>query len=128
MIRDIGEAINTEPIFSNSKAGNSESSLAMVGKDLHFKNNGSITKDLGSPIHILKKEEDKLTTRISRMPPTAIKFEIGQVDNYVEGKANKGGPKRSTRKGKNNTKHQHGPAIENGETKGETKESPKLGS
>ena len=74
MIKDIDDAINTKPIFSNSKVGNSESSLAMIGKDLHFGSNGSITKDLGSPIQILKKEEGKLTTQISKMPPTEVKL------------------------------------------------------
>ena len=48
MIRDIDEAINTEPDFLNSKVHNLDSSLAMIGKDLHFRNNGGITEDLGS--------------------------------------------------------------------------------
>jgi len=48
MIRDIDEAINTKPDFLNSKVHNLDSSLAMIGKDLHFGNNGGITEDLGS--------------------------------------------------------------------------------
>ena len=128
MIRDIDDAINTKPVFSNSKADNSESSVAIIGEDLNFRSNGSITKDLGSLVQILKKEEDELTSRNSRISPMEVKFEMGRVGVPVEGKANKNGPKRSTGKGKNNDKHQHGPAIGNGENKWETKEGLKLGS
>ena len=76
----------------------------------------------------MKKVEDKLTTRISKLPFMEVKFEIGWVDNPVEGKANKGGPKRSNGKGKNNIKPLNGPAKRNGETKEENKKSPKRGS
>lgn len=48
MIRDIDEAINTKPDFLNSKVHNLDSSLAMIGKDLHFRNNEGIIEDLGS--------------------------------------------------------------------------------
>lgn len=58
MIRDIDEAINMEPVFSNSKAGNSESLLAIDGNDLHCGSNGSTIKDMGSSIQLLGKEED----------------------------------------------------------------------
>lgn len=128
MIRDIDEAINTELVFSNSKVCNSEASAAMNGKDLHFGNNGSITKDLGVSIRSLKKEDDSLTSQSSRMLPTNVKFEMGQVNKSMERKANKGGPKSRAGKGKINIKHQHGPAIGIGETKGEAEESPKRGS
>jgi len=57
-----------------------------------------------------------------------VKFEIGWVDNPVEGKSNKGGPKRSNGKGKNNIKPLNGPAKRNGKTKEETKKSTKRGS
>ena len=43
----------------------------------------------------------------------------------MEGKANKGGPKRSNGKGKNNIKPPNGLTKGNGETKEETKKSPK---
>lgn len=94
MIRDIDDAINTEPVFSNSKAGNSESLLAINDKDLHFGSNGSTIKDMGSPIQLLGKEEDKLTNENSRMSPMQVKFEMGRADIAVEGKANKHGPKK----------------------------------
>nr|POE99167.1 g-type lectin s-receptor-like serine/threonine-protein kinase [Quercus suber] len=62
MIKNINDAINTEPSFSVSKAGNSKTSLALIDKDLHFGSNESITKDLGFPIQIRERLDKAMAT------------------------------------------------------------------
>lgn len=99
MIRDIDEAINTDLEFLNSKGHNLNPLVAMISNDLHFENNTVMIEDLGSNPQNLKNVEDNLPTRISRESSTEVKFEVGQVDNSMDRKANKGGPKRSNGKG-----------------------------
>nr|POF27332.1 hypothetical protein CFP56_14450 [Quercus suber] len=90
MIRDIDEAINHDLEFLNSKGHNLNPSVAMISNDVHIENNTVMTKDLGSNPQNLKNVEDNLPTRISRESSTKVKFEVGQVDNSVDRKANKG--------------------------------------
>ena len=47
MIRDIDEAINTDPKFLNSKGHNLNPSVSMISNDLHIGNNTVMTEDLG---------------------------------------------------------------------------------
>uniref|UniRef100_A0A7N2MJG7 Uncharacterized protein n=1 Tax=Quercus lobata TaxID=97700 RepID=A0A7N2MJG7_QUELO len=62
IIRDIDEAINMDPEFSNSNVHNQDSSLAIIGNDQHVGINGDTTEDLGIHTQNLKKVEDNLPT------------------------------------------------------------------
>lgn len=127
MIRDIDEASNADPDFLNIKVHNPDPSLAMIGKDLDIGNNIGITEDLGPHPQNLKKVEDNLSSRICRMSPMEVKFEMVLVDNSMERKESKVGPKRRNGKGKYNLKPYIGPVKGNEEINEVNKKSPKGG-
>nr|POF12389.1 hypothetical protein CFP56_52681 [Quercus suber] len=112
MIKDIDEAINTEPDFLNSKVHVQIPLQAVTGEDQCAKINADISEDLGLQSQILRKVDGKVVTQISRMQPTDIKFEMGRVDISKDRKAIRGGP-RSNGKRKNNTKVLNGPTNRN---------------
>ena len=79
MIREIDEAINTEPDFLNSKVHTQVPSQAKMGKDKCAGINADFSEDEGRQSQILKKVDDKVVTQISKMQPTNNKFVMGRA-------------------------------------------------
>ena len=97
----------------------------MIGEDQCAGINADISEDVGLQSQILRKVVGKVVTQISRMQPTNIVFEMGQVDIHKDRKVTRGGPNRSNGKGKNNIKTPSGPTNGNVKTTKEEKKSPR---
>ena len=117
-------AISSEPEISKPIIQNPVHLLAMNGKYQNVRINAGVTEDLGVHSQNLNQVEDKLTFQISRMNPTEVKFEVGRMDNIVDRKINKGGPKRSTGNEKNKLKSSSWLTKGNSETMEEPKKIP----
>ena len=124
MIREIDEAINTEPDFLNSKVHTQVPSQAKMGKDKCAGINADFSENEGRQSQILEKVADKVVTQIPMLQPTDNKFVMGRADSTKERKATRGGPTGGHRKGKNII----GPTNGNVKTIVEENKSPWRGS
>ena len=128
MIREIDEAINTEPNFLNSKVHTQVPSQAKMGKDKCTGINADFSEDEGRQSQILKKVDDKVVTQIPKLQPTDNKFVMGRADITKERKATRGGPTGGHGKGKNNIRTPSGPTNGNVKTIVKENKSPRRGS
>lgn len=110
MIKDIDDAINTESVTSILNTHSPDSLQLLAGNDQYVEINGGTTEVLGNQEGNLEKVEAKLTSQLTRLSPTKVKFEMGWAEKHIEGKGSKSGPKICCGKSKSKLKQSNGPA------------------
>ena len=128
MIKEIDEAISTEPDFLNSKVHTQVPSQVKMGKDKCAGIYADFSEEEGRKSQILEKVANKVGTQIPKLQPTDNKFVMGRADTTKERKTNRSGPTGGHRKGKNNIGPPSGPTNGNVKLTGEEIKSPRRGS
>lgn len=123
MIKDIDDVINTDSVISISNTHNLDSLQLLVGNDQHVKINDNTTEVLGIKDGNLEKVEEKLTSHLTKLSPTKVKFEMRWAEKHMEGKESKSKPKMCDGKSKSKLKTSNGPAEVEGLYE-ETKKGP----
>uniref|UniRef100_A0A7N2M1C5 DUF4283 domain-containing protein n=1 Tax=Quercus lobata TaxID=97700 RepID=A0A7N2M1C5_QUELO len=102
MIKDIDDTINTEFVTLILNTHSPDSLQLLAGNDQYVEINGGTTEVLGNQEGNLEKMEAKLTSQLTRLSPTKVKFEMGWAEKQIEGKGSKSRPKFVVEKVKEN--------------------------